>query len=112
MKDVKQLYGLLNEQERDLLADIMFKDLSAEKVYDRLNDRNKDALYRMLWSDYVKMDVLARCEERNIDLEDEDVNRITNMYVGYGEYDCNLSYWDNIDNLIDQVCMEEERENL
>lgn len=110
MKDVKQLYELLNEQERDLLTDIMFKNLSAEKIYDKMNDWDKDALYRMLCFDYVKMDVLARCEEREINLDDNDVNWIANMYVGCGEYDCNLSYWDNIDNLIDQVYREEERE--
>ncbi len=35
-------------------------------------------------------------------LSDDRIENIANRYVYEGRYDCNLSYWQNIENLIDE----------
>ena len=39
----------------------------------------------------------------NIKLTDEQIEKAAELYVYEGVYDCNLSYWDNIENLINLV---------
>lgn len=65
----------------------------------------RDIAYRQLWLPYVIEDVRAHM----IDYLDEDqylsddrIENIANRYVYEGRYDCNLSYWQNIENLIDE----------
>lgn len=78
-----------------------------EDIYNSLDNTVRDSLYRLLWSDYVKSDINAVLEQHPDAPEDDDkyeamVNDITRSYVYEGDYDCNLSYWDNINNLIDK----------
>ena len=65
-----------------------------------LSSTERDELYRYLWSDYVRNDVREHLSRDDIGLSDEDVNAIVEAVVEYyvynGEYDCELSYWDNI----------------
>lgn len=82
--------------------------VNIEQLVNGLNAVDKDALYRRLWLDHVKEDVANRLEETkpdsfDVDSEefDEAVEAIAHAYVYDGKYDCNLTYWENIDNLID-----------
>lgn len=64
----------------------------------------KDAAYHQLWLSYVIEDVRAHMTDyldKNQYLSDECIENIANRYVYEGRYDCNLSYWQNIENLID-----------
>lgn len=81
---------------------------TADSILAHCPDPVKDALYRSIWFDHVCKDILSRME----DLEDEDdeygnplteaqVQYAASRYVYDGEYDCNLSYWDNIDRVIE-----------
>ncbi len=76
----------MNQKLKDLLAS--------------LSSVEKDDLYRLLWSEHVKEDVECICEEDEIDYDDDFVAQVVNLYVYQGKYDCNLSYWENIRNLI------------
>ncbi|MBO5435958.1 hypothetical protein J6A31_09200 [bacterium] len=74
----------------------------AEKI-ETLDSITKDAIYRRLWLPHVIEDITSHLETRG-ELEDFDENDIIVMakqYVYDGDYDCELGYWDNIDNLID-----------
>lgn len=78
-----------------------------EQIIDTWTDAEKDEAYRYLWLPYVIEDV-ENCLEWEYDLEDykeEDIKGIiesvADSYVYQGEYDCNLTYWRNIQNLID-----------
>lgn len=74
-----------------------------ESIVNGLTAVEKDDLYRYLWVDYVKKDVISYCEDNDIAYTDEDFpDRVANRYVYDGEYECNLSYWDNIRNLISE----------
>lgn len=67
-----------------------------------LNPTEKDDLYRELWSEYVREDIISFIDDDLMaKLEHDDINEMVRRYVYDGEYDCNLSYWDNIQNLID-----------
>ena len=67
-----------------------------------LNDQLKDEIYRKLWKEYVKEDII----QFNNKLDEELIDLIANAYVYDGEYDCNFSYWDNIENLINKYSQE------
>lgn len=69
-------------------------------MIDSLDFTQRDAIYRHLWSKYVEEDVRARAEERGIELSEDEIELVVDKYVHNGDYDCNLPYWDNIDNLI------------
>lgn len=86
-----------------------------KSMIDKLEPKDKDALYRYLWEDYVKKDVIQRFEEEFSDENDDDMTEekvddiadiVVEHYVYEGDYDCNLSYWTNIDNLINEALSE------
>ena len=69
---------------------------------DALSPEEEDKVYRYLWSNHVRNDVVAHAEFLGVVLSDEEIDIITERYVYDGDYDCNLSYWDNIENLINE----------
>ena len=66
-----------------------------------LSPTTKDSIYREIWCEHVKEDIKSRCEDLNISLTDDAINDIAYRYVYEGQYDCNLSYWQNLDNHIE-----------
>lgn len=90
-------------------------------IVDGLDAVEKDDLYRYLWADHVREDVESRLasdyEEMMLNASgetDEDhlkavVENVVERYVYDGDYDCNLSYWENIDNLIEKAMESCER---
>ena len=86
----------------------MLTNKTLKHIIDGLDSVEKDDVYRYLWSEYVREDVKAVMADR----EDADENEVKLLriidyvvehYVYEGNYDCNLSYWENIDNLITQA---------
>lgn len=60
-----------------------------------------DALYRAIWKDHVLEDIRSRAEDLDEEpLTPEQEGYAADRYVYDGRYDCNLCYWDNIDNVI------------
>ena len=86
--------------------------MTAGEIISSMNPAEQDNLYRMLWSKHVYRDVMisladnfpelnAKLDE-DIDEKDAFVMEIVNAFVYNSDYDCNLSYWDNINNLISE----------
>ena len=75
-----------------------------EELAANLNFKTSDNLYSILYMSYVTTDVEHRLNELEMDIPDdilEDfIDACAFRYVYDCDYDCNLSYWDNIDNLI------------
>lgn len=71
------------------------KELSVEDILSELSADVKNKLYDALRKEHLADDVRSV----DADLTTYAVNVICEHYVA-GEYDCNLSYWNNIDNLI------------
>ena len=84
--------------------------ISLHEIIDPLNDIEKDELYKLLLSDRIRHDVLDRIENNYEDLHKSlEMNKpifnafitsIVKKYVYDEKYDNNVSYWVNIDNLI------------
>ena len=76
-----------------------FMNTKLTNILNSLSTSEKDELYRALWLEYVKEDI------RNYDesLDEGAVEVIASRYVYDVDYDCNLSYWDNIENLIEET---------
>lgn len=64
--------------------------------------RMKDALYRAVWFERVCEDIRAHEHDMGLDrlLTREQMEYAAECYVYDGEYDCNLSYWENIENVV------------
>ena len=77
-------------------------DKKINSIIGGLDNAEKDALYRALWFDYVKEDVYSHCEDIGVKCDDDLAEQVANLYVYDGEYDCNICYWDNIENLINR----------
>ena len=74
-----------------------------ENFIKSLSSVEKDELYRRLWFEHVRTDVIQFCEENHAAYNDDSfVDDVAMSYV-CGKYDCNLSYWDNISNLVNSM---------
>ena len=74
--------------------------MSTQEILGQLTSKQKDDIYRALWQKHVENDVQFQAVEAfDTSLEQATVEIIANRYV-YGDYDCNLPYWENIENLI------------
>lgn len=82
-------------------------NLNLNVFVDSLDYISRDDLYRKLWLEYVVRDITTRmrdCYPEAICSDDcgEPIEKAARAFVYDGEYDCNLSYWENIDNVIDR----------
>lgn len=84
---------VVNTESEELLKKLNFDELSYEE---------KDAIYRAVWLSHVKNDVKAFIKDQNIALNEDQIDHIAQLYVYDGRYDCNLNYWNNLDNLINE----------
>lgn len=75
-----------------------------EKLAENLEFKTSDDLYRILHMPYVKEDVKHMINELEIDTSAYDleclIDDCASRYVYDGDYDCNLSYWQNLENII------------
>ena len=63
----------------------------------------RDQLYRHLWMKHVVEDITSHLEDIDAELTDEEIEAAAKRYVYDGDYDCNLDYWANIENVIYRV---------
>lgn len=97
-----ELERLMEEHDKNVRDDAISKFSSAEPslIIEHMSSGQKDDVYRMLWADQVEQDVKDRMAEIDVILDDDSVLDVVHRYVYEGEYDCNYSYWDDLDTLI------------
>lgn len=75
-----------------------------EKLAENLDFKTSDNLYRILHMPYVKEDVEQMIKDLEIDTSAYNlecfIDDCASRYVYDGDYDCNLSYWQNLENII------------
>ena len=83
---------------------IVNKRLSKEfrERLDNMSFAEKDAIYRAVWFERVAEDVESYAEDNYL-LTDDIISGIADAFVYEGDYDCNLDYWTNIENLINSI---------
>lgn len=107
---VKEFYKSLSENEKNDLADVVIANLTPSQILERVKD--KDTLYRVLWADYMYEDVYGFVKENGYSLNESGVQEVVDRYVYNGDYDCNLSYWDNINNLVQEALEKESNKEV
>lgn len=70
--------------------------------YEFLSYEAKDHIYREVWKEHVMEDIKSYAEENGHSLTEEELVVAADRYVYMGDYDCNLSYWQNISSLIER----------
>lgn len=88
-----------------------------DELLTELNYSTLDYIYRRLWANHVKEDVISRIKDdfTFLKYDDSDIEECARRYVFDGDYDCNWTYWDNIDAIIydyfkDQIALNEKQE--
>lgn len=83
--------------------DNYIRNLSADELLNVLTSDQKQEIYDAIDYEFKKEDALSVLEDRediaNV-LKDDIASDVAEMWKA-GDYDCNLSYWDNINNLIE-----------
>lgn len=73
-----------------------------------LDVKEKDELYRHLWRNYVVEDIKEYAEEYvkvlDVSTSQEMIEIAAELFVS-GGYDCNLSYWENIECVIEKATL-------
>lgn len=87
-----QLYRPTNNNAVDI-------DEQCDEIINNLSSAQKDLIYRKLWYDHVLEDVNSNFANVPDDIKEE----VARRYVYDGDYDCNRSYWDNLQLLVDEV---------
>lgn len=78
-----------------------------QALAEQFSAAQKDSLYRYFWSQRVRTDVVEYCKSNDLVLTDQNIDLVVDRYVNMGDYDCNISYWDNIHNLVTDVSASE-----
>ena len=73
----------------------------AAAIFHSLDDATKRELYTLLRKEYVREDVRNHMLTIDKSLAGERVENVVNAYVCDCRYDCDRSYWDNLETLID-----------
>ena len=68
-----------------------------------LTELEKDDIYSHLRYQHVLQDCYDFCEQEDLSPSDETLEKAAKLYVYDGDYDCNLSYWANIANVIEKA---------
>jgi hypothetical protein len=69
-----------------------------------LDVKEKDELYRHLWQNYVMEDIKEYAEALDVSTSQEMIEIAAELFVS-GGYDCNLSYWENIECVIEKATL-------
>ena len=81
------MVGTMTNYEKEKLPDILMRLLPSME---------KDTFYRKIWAEDVMRDIKSFASDKGIRLSDENIKEAAEAYVN-GRYDCNFSYWENIE---------------
>lgn len=76
-----------------------------EGFLDTLPSDIKDSFYRKIWAVHVYEDI----RDMDMKVSKKRAEKISRAYVN-GRYDCNLSYWDNLNNLLEEIPEEQAKQ--
>lgn len=81
----------------------MSAENETKQLIDNLPYIKKDLAYKYLWAQHVREDVESHAVDVGVELTDKELDTIANRYAYEGDYDNCFTYWQNIENLIDDV---------
>ena len=78
---------------------LMFNKMFEEEI-NKISPEMQREIYKKVEYEYVSEDVKSFAQEHDIKLTDDEAEEAAYRYVYDCKYDCNLSYWQNIENVI------------
>lgn len=76
---------------------------SDKQFADGLRTSAQNAVHRYIEHQHIKVDIEDYAREHELKLTAQTIEKAADLYVYDCKYDCNLSYWDNISNVIDMA---------
>lgn len=108
-KNIKAQTEAINALTETIKGERDFSSLSAEEIVEKLTAQQKREVCDLLRIGYVRDDVASRFKTlfpfKNA--SEDLLFAIAKNYVS-GRYDCNQSYWDNLDNLIKEAMNDDD----
>ena len=111
--DIEPMVWLRLEEEEDKLSALIKEILliqcisngaeAREHIGDLLTEKEKNRIYYEVREEKVAQDAQVRAKDTGKELTDGEAAIVADRYVNDGDYECGLSYWDNLDNLIDEI---------
>ena len=73
-----------------------------DELLTKLNYSTSNYIYRRLWANHVKEDIVSRIKDNFswLKYSDKDIEECAKRYAFESDYDCNCTYWTNIDAVI------------
>jgi hypothetical protein len=92
IKELKKEIDKLDRINREKLDELLTE----------LNYSTSNYIYRRLWANHVKEDIVSRIKDNFswLKYSDKDIEECAKRYTFEGDYDCNCTYWTNIDAVI------------
>lgn len=83
----------------DVKANYLIKGIDLSETLNDIYYRGQHKYVMEDIKEYIK-------DSKELNLNEDDIKIIADNFVYKGDYDCNLSYWDNIENLIREYIKE------
>lgn len=111
--DIDPMQWIRLEEEEQKLSELIKEILvfqcltngeeSRAHIGDLLTPEERSRIYYEVKEERVTEDTMARAKDNGEELEECEAAMVADRYVNQGDYDYGLSYWENLDNLIDEV---------
>lgn len=96
---------ILNDFAKMVNSERNSLDHTMDGFLDTLPSDIKDSFYRKIWAEHVYEDIRGM----EMKVSKERAKKVSRDYVN-GRYDCNLSYWDNLYNLLEEIPEEQAKQ--
>ena len=90
--NIKELQNEINKLDEDQIGELIHG----------LPHYTRDVIYCDIWFHHVKDDIESQLQQSEITLTEDEINHCARRYVYDFDYDCAVSYWNNIHRLIDE----------
>ena len=82
---------------------------SMESILNKLTTEEKEYIYNAVRKKHIAEDVITHAtEEMGITIDETTAQLIAKQWVEDNRYDCNYSYWANIESLINETANENQ----
>ena len=71
-----------------------------KRLLEALTSKEQDAVYKHVKYEHTLEDIKSHLNDMGEELTDKQIEHVAERFVYQCDYDCNQSYWDNIETLI------------
>ena len=79
-----------------------------QKVLSKLSSVEKDELYKLFRSEHLAKDIVLYASSKKIPITSSQAIRLADVLIYGGKYDCDKSYWGNIEYILSDIGVRNE----